>query len=1834
MLISKVPDDDGGKGEGQSHVDDNTHEYQTANELFEMMAKNKNFNASDGDTLTPRDLVLLYKNIDLGTKLMSGAKDISCVKPNQHVETVVYHDDPESDESDVSDMYSNEDLQNVFLVNNERLDLLNIPSSVGNTLCHKLGDLQIQTTDDIEYNRQFLFQDPFIKEQLKNFNLFSNSKEVEASVLPASLLDYVCCKRLEDNYNFYMDNIIRYVKNTIEQLKRISNGDYLTDKAKEKWKEVEQAEDSSRANTKLLATSTSIPMHVECKFGHQTSTWDDIVHSEVDVRSLSKILEKKIIVEVPKCISGSYKLLSKCCDDNLIISCQKENPVEKAKDESRLDVVFKLKRSETGHVVSNISSIMILQTAPIPQVLPEATPAKSAIPLAVLYKEVNEEDNYHQENKSNQSVKITELNVSCENDEIKDTDDLFEDNVLQDICDVGKDYDDLEDEDNVDITECLSDDNCRRVSFKTPPHFENSPESSCNLLNNIDEIEVYSPKEASYELCPADLRMTMQKLSIQSTLPEENVEDLSQSLTMKKKSSTKVRIKSPYENQSHAMEEKKRKKLLEIREKREKKKIALAESCKINKSKYGNRAPMPQASTSVTKLSITNKSFYNSIYGQTGDVDSKQAKNRNRRGDTQKELPDVALDKLGNDEETPKSQDQNNKKFINRSYYLDDAVTEMMYLNMKQKEEDKDIGSASTSGISGEFRTNLSILSQLIAHNDTEISGDDNDEKVSPDERTDDISIAPSDNEINQENETNESSQSTLNIMQPNDPNDLPKPQNDKNDLKKIQPSIECRKSIDKIYKLMNKMGKRPDPDSKSQNKYSANVSNRTDLTGDKGSISIQGSDSGTSLKHHLTSSNPSSFSFDRHNNPENSGTFVNSENPMNVTPKVIISSKSPIPVSKTDEKTKRDKKTRVISPKVQETNPLKAISQLLHEFENVQRNRLKSGKEQKPAKKNDTNITVANDGRTSSRQGSYKRRSRIEQHNETMERNTRVSTPKDRKPNQKGNGVDPLRIPYQQVPTEDRYIDKPTKKKIIDILDEAKEARGEAVRGPSKFNSRLNSLAQPKRTYVQAHSEEYQNRYGRNLITDRLQKLAAAPTQAVTERAAAPTNVRNRTKRHGNDAVSAVSLKLPFQSSLPIERPTRTRHSTSNSPEAKDRISAGIGMSYKQNNVAETPETFKKMVAVESYVKNHYGRASSSTATEAQKSRAPLFPNDIDMGSISSTPSPKESTEVGTKLHHIIDYMLKNPSCGLEALDECHESNSRSSKDNPNDLFLNMFQYEEGISVDSDFATGITDEDIVLRIKNSDEQSLSGTDAEKNKHALCSTISVGSFPKPLRMKNLRLTPKSSIQPLLLLQAGDTGSIVLNASLSQNSEMDKLLHLKGMPVLSKTNLNWSFTNIPMQITTVGYAFPEYKCVRSGTHSLTQLLEKVSKTSSQKSLVCINPVDVKSTVHDKAVNCIDKVNKDSQCYRGRHLHPLLEQDPVGDDPKNCTIPTELRSCLAPDTVDDNDVPKTTNDSNNYQLKDEVKENKTIDKNEATNAGDKNDCCMSIHSGVDNTASFDLLVGLLNEIKKITKCQTHITSNDADECKELEVILNKTSKIENSSQSVAYNNLSLTNLDRLRCLESNPSVYSLYLSDNEAIGRRNKIKINRDINPWCEIKYNISHSKPTFVDKETSVNIPRKEYVHRLTDVPSICFPITINHSTDVANPLIEELCQASSQSLFSYHSTYSNVLSKSMLELPQVIDIQDVKVAVTCCKDNQEIVKTDMTKLSKRKSRNYRREMTIKKTANGTYIKCCLSNNSDYDPVMKMKRDILVTIYSMLVFTVFAALSFPEVLFNI
>lgn len=292
---------------------------------------------------------------------MSDAKDMK--RGNRRVETVVCNEEHDS-ESELSELCSTEDMCDVFLVNQERIDLLHSPSPE-KLLCHKLGNLEMQTSHlSTDYDKHFVFQDPFIKDQLNSLKLMSTSQELDRTILPASILDYICCKQMEDNYTFYMESIIKYVTHTIEQLKRISNGDFLTDVAKQKWREVQRAADELGNNEKVLATSTSIPLHVERKVTGCTSLWDDIVHSEMDIRSLSKIMEKKIVLEIPKLISGSYTLFSKCCADNLVISCKAEATAA-ARDEkeksSRVDVMFQLQRSDSGQVMSNINSIMILE---------------------------------------------------------------------------------------------------------------------------------------------------------------------------------------------------------------------------------------------------------------------------------------------------------------------------------------------------------------------------------------------------------------------------------------------------------------------------------------------------------------------------------------------------------------------------------------------------------------------------------------------------------------------------------------------------------------------------------------------------------------------------------------------------------------------------------------------------------------------------------------------------------------------------------------------------------------------------------------------------------------------------------------------------------------------------------------------------------------------------------------------------------------------------------------------------------------------------------------------------------------------------------------------------------------------------------------------------------------------------------------------------------------------------------------------------------------------------------------------------------------------------------
>ncbi|XP_031763121.2 uncharacterized protein LOC113510853 [Galleria mellonella] len=1802
MLISRVLED-GGAGEGCKIYEevDTMHEYQTASELFDIMARNQTFDSNENEALTTSELIILYENIDIGTKLINTANDLK--RPNRHVETIVHNEDPDSDGSDLNEMCSKEDFNDVFLINKERLDLLNSTPSLQNTLCQKIGDLQMQSSDlNTEYDRHFLFKDPYVKEQLKSLNVIPNLKEIDDTVFPGSLLNYICCKRLEDDYNFYMDNIIRYVKHTIDHLKRISNGDYLTEKVKRKWREVERNDaDSHENNKKVLATSTSIPLHVERKITGSKSTWDEIVHSEIDVRSLSKILEKKIVVEIPKIIRGAFTLFSECRADNLIISCkqEKKSDVPKNQEGSRIDVLLQLKRSDSGHVISNINSIMILQAASAPVPVLQNEPA-SLEALVIL----NPKD--HVETKENaknckDKLKIIELNEDVE----KST---FVENLVNNQENIN--CDSSEDTNRYTISE-----NDYSTSSKIGSNRESS-ESSIALREILDKK---APNSCMHDITPDELHLTMQKLSIQSSLPEEIGEDIQNPLN-KKKSPTRVRIKSPYENQLYIIEEKKRKRLLEIRERRERKKMALSENCKITKHKYGKGPIMPQPSNSVTKLSITNKSFYNSIYGETIHLDNK-VKLEARRG---KKKPIFHLEESESETETTIiTPDENSKKYVNRSY-LDDKMTEMTYMQMKRHDGVKEISSTSTSAVSNDFVNNLSILSQLIVPSASDFNNEEKPAEQCNEYKPDRINSRHSVN-IKEDSKIHSTSlQSNVSMVPVNTSKD--NEYENKNDCKRVNTSVECRKSIIKLYDLMNNLRKL-ETVGKSTTISNSPVEEEKNNIVTQGSSIFQGSDSGTSVKHRLTSSNASYFSFDKINNPN--GTFtkhsINKKTgvPPSVVPKVIISTKSQ---TIKFESNKKDKKRISVSySNVAPENPLKAISQLLHEFDSIQKTKQKVP-EPKQTKKSDP---ASADLQFVSRQSCFKKCSQVDHHlrDEQVGKNVSFIAPRDKRPIAP---VDLLKIPHQQVTIHENNIEKLSKKRISDIIDEAKEARGEAVRGPSKLTARLNTLAQPKRSYVQAHSKEYSIKYGRTVMANRLQRLATIPVPPSVDKTVGFATLKNKQKRSTHVGGLSTSMKILSPSMQPLEKTARLRHSFSINPQRKI-LQPQVGTFHKTSHAADLPEAQKhKKMIVEPHVKNHYGRVLSTVAANelhmASKSRPPDVPNDIDLASVTSSLIAEESVALGSKPHNIVIHTMINSSAP-STLSVNHEITSDT------DEIIDAYSKEEPRSLDSDYRVDIfKDTDVLTTVKNDvngkGDKSISNinkyeaendmkydiqpfnsyTELQQLENALHRQLSVGTFNKRLRIKNLTLTPKQSMRQVIVLQSGDASSLVVKTSLLQNiqktnSYTNNISALKHLSMLTTSQLDWNYGNRPIQMATVGYAFPAYQSIQCSSTALSKSLSNINK----------NVISY----------CNAKSNKTIFSSKGQETKQNLEkcvQAQANEFPFLTVPDTEIFLPTSREKTSDNTLLNSKTDK---LMKIEEENNELINRSNEYNK--TNDVIIEKTDSIDYTTSLDMLVGLLNEIQKIT-CQTQIDAKDDVQSKELGTILNNAAVLEDAMNEQPNDLISVASINKQKQIELSPSIYSYNLPNNNEQETRNNLydtKLPKSVQ---------SDYMPEYADKEVNVEVTEKQFVNTFTDVPSSLFPIAVNHSTNVTNSLMGILSKPSTHSMFSikdYHVIYSNDSSsncqKKIIELSSVVDSND------CIVQYQNIEEvSDKDKLP---------NSTIKMTRETNLINSIQKTlaysitSSKFDPLIKIKRDILVALYSMLVLTVFAALSFPEILYH-
>lgn len=239
-----------------------------------------------------------------------------------------------------------------------------------------------------------------------------------------------------------------------------------------------------------------------------------------------------------------------------------------------------------------------------------------------------------------------------------------------------------------------------------------SRETDYPNANESGNRQINCQAETNFDVTAAnDLHCIIHRLSMQSPVIEESEENMK-----KKKSPTRVRIKSPYENKSHSLEEKKRKKLLEIRQKRETKKNAMSESFKITKNRHGRTPIMVQASNSVTKLSITNKYFYNSIYGQSRKYVSSKNLCKYPKDRKHESIPGIKLvdDEDNHDSSSIRATPEiDNQKFINRSYYLDDADTEVKYLQTKQNEsQDVSRDDLSTSTTNNEI--DVKLIKKLI----------------------------------------------------------------------------------------------------------------------------------------------------------------------------------------------------------------------------------------------------------------------------------------------------------------------------------------------------------------------------------------------------------------------------------------------------------------------------------------------------------------------------------------------------------------------------------------------------------------------------------------------------------------------------------------------------------------------------------------------------------------------------------------------------------------------------------------------------------------------------------------------------------------------------------------------------------------------------------------------------------------------------------------------------------------------------------------------------------------------------------------------------------------
>lgn len=584
----------------------------------------------------------------------------------------------------------------------------------------------------------------------------------------------------------------------------------------------------------------------------------------------------------------------------------------------------------------------------------------------------------------------------------------------------------------------------------------------------------------------------------------------------------------------------------------------------------------------------------------------------------------------------------------------------------------------------------------------------------------------------------------------------------------------------------------------------------------------------------------------------------------------------------------------------------------------------------------------------------------------------------------------------------------------------------------------------------------------------------------------------------------------------------------------------------------------------------------------------------------MTSSPTAEESTTLGKKLHNMIDTMISSTTApGLASL--CEKKETSVSSDSINDAFVDTIEHYEELLSNTDFpidvfgdksiATAVAslpkDNETILNnsvdfnVITYDIQPFNSlTELARLENALYRRLSSGTFQKRLRIKNLTLTPKHSLQQILVLQSGDVGSLVVKSTLSQNvltkshSNVKEIIQNKNLAE-AKSHVDWTFANIPTQVSTVAYSVP---------HTADMI-------SVQTDCKNINKTDDSSEKNYKSDKKFTRKNTVQGLERGTQADLIMTHQPK----ERKSSDEKYISCKCKNNRNQEEIVE-----DNFAVEEEIQREskKTTRLNivQSTSSSTKQDIKSPI---VDDSTSLDILVGLLNEIKNITTCQTHLTDNkdDAvyDELNKLEVIL-KTAKFEDLSvEQSSINALSTNSLqnDQLRNMQ-------YFYKTN-----------------YCIINDNFFKE-----DKEVNANFPEIAYTHTLTDVQSKFFPITVHHSTNVTNSLVRVINEPSQQSMYyfsDYNTLYCNTsFNNKITELPTHEKNKSCNFS-SPVRGTKKIIKGFVNKKNETKPDFYHANIFNKKIY--------------FDPIMKIKRDLLVTVYSVLVMTVFAALSFPEIFYR-